>query len=48
MGPMSAEWALHSPEPAPNERVLFLAYQLSWYVTMNLVDDAALLAFIFS
>jgi hypothetical protein len=45
---MSAE-ALSAPdESAPRERVLFWLYQLATYVTFHVMDDAAMLAFVFS
>jgi hypothetical protein len=32
---------------APNEALVFWVYQLASYVTRNLMDDAAMLAFVF-
>jgi hypothetical protein len=48
MGRMSAELAWPHDQPAPRERVLFWAYQIATYVTFNVIDDAAMLAFVFS
>jgi hypothetical protein len=45
---MSADIALLNDQPAPRERVLFWAYQVATYVTFNVIDDAAMLAFVFS
>lgn len=45
---MSAEaWPAHH-EPTPRERVLFWLYQLATYLNFHLMDDAAMLAFVFS
>ena len=45
---MSVEPLSTLDEPAPRERVLFGLYQLATYVTFHLIDDAAMLAFVFS
>jgi hypothetical protein len=45
---MSADLTRHHNEPAPRERVLFWVYQVATYVTFNVIDDAAMLAFAFS
>jgi hypothetical protein len=45
---MSADLRLHPNEPAPRERVLFWVYQVATYVTFNVIDDAAMLAFVLS
>jgi len=42
---MSADLTSPHNQPAPRERVLFLAYQVAAYVTFNVIDDAAMLAF---
>ena len=48
MARMSADLTWHHDQPAPRERVLFWVYQAATYVTFNVIDDAALLAFAFS
>jgi hypothetical protein len=48
MGRMSAELTWPHDQPAPSERVLFWAYQIATYVTFNVIDDAAMLAFLLS
>jgi hypothetical protein len=45
---MSANLTLINDQPAPHERVLFWVYQVATYVTLNVIDDAAMLAFVFS
>jgi len=45
---MSANLPLLDDQPAPHERVLFWVYQVATYVTFNVIDDAAMLAFVFS
>jgi len=45
---MSANLPLLDEQPAPHERVLFWVYQVATYVTFNVIDDAAMLAFVFS
>jgi len=45
---MSANSPLQDDQPAPHERVLFWVYQVATYVTFNVIDDAAMLAFVFS
>ncbi len=48
MARMSADLALPHDQPAPRERVLFWVYQVATYVTFNVIDDAAMLAFLLS
>ena len=48
MGWMSVENDFLQEQLALNERVLVLTYQLAWFFTMNLMDDAAILATIFT
>jgi hypothetical protein len=48
MGRMSVELTCPNDQPAPCERVLFWVYQAATYVTFNVIDDAAMLAFVFS
>jgi len=48
MGRMSVELAWHDDQPAPRERVLFWVYQMATYITFNVIDDAAMLAFALS
>ena len=45
---MSADLPWHDDQPAHGERVLFWVYQVATYVTFNVIDDAAMLAFVFS
>ncbi len=45
---MSVEALSPLEEPAPRERVLFWLYQFATYVTDHLLDDAAMLALVFS
>ncbi len=45
---MNAELKWPHDQPAPRERVLFWVYQLATYVTFNVIDDAAMLAFLLS
>jgi hypothetical protein len=45
---MSADLELLNDQPAPRERVLFWVYQVATYVTFNVIDDAAMLAFLLS
>jgi len=45
---MSADLTWPLDQPAPRERVLFWVYQVAAYVTLNVIDDAAMLAFAFS
>jgi len=45
---MSADLTWHADEPAPRERFLFWVYQIASYVTFNVIDDAAMLAFALS
>ena len=45
---MSADLTWPQDQPAPRERVLFWAYQVATYVTFNVIDDAAMLAFLLS
>jgi len=45
---MSADLNWPHAQPAPRERVLFWVYQVATYVTLNVIDDAAMLAFAFS
>jgi len=45
---MSADLTWPHDQPAPGERVLFWVYQMATYVTFNVIDDAAMLAFVFS
>ena len=48
MEQMSVENDFLQDQLALNERVLVLTYQLAWFFTMNLMDDAAILATIFT
>ena len=48
MARMSVDLAWSDDKPAPHERVLFWFYQLATYVTFNVIDDAAILAFLLS
>ena len=48
MGQMSVDLTWPHDQPAPRERVLFWAYQVVTYVTFNVIDDAAMLAFLLS
>lgn len=41
---MSAEPFQRDVEPAPHERVLFWLYQCASYITLTVIDDAAMLA----
>ena len=45
---MSANLPQLGDQPAPHERVLFWVYQVATYVTFNVIDDAAMLAIVFS
>jgi hypothetical protein len=45
---MSVDLAKLNDQPAPRERVLFWVYQVATYVTFNVIDDAAMLAFALS
>ena len=45
---MSVEPFHGDDQPAPSERVLFWLYQLASYITLTVIDDAAMLAFAFS
>jgi hypothetical protein len=45
---MSADLNWPHAQPAPRERVLFWVYQVATYVTFNVIDDAAMLAFALS
>jgi hypothetical protein len=45
---MSADLAELNEKPAPSERVLFWVYRLATSVTFTVIDDAAMLAFVFS
>lgn len=45
---MSAEVGFYQGQLTLSERVLVLTYQVAWYCTMNLMDDAAILATIFT
>ena len=45
---MNADLTWPHDQPAPRERVLFWVYQVATYVTFNVMDDAAMLAFAFS
>jgi hypothetical protein len=44
---MSADPAWPLSQPAPSERVFLWVLQIATYVTFNLIDDAAMLAFMF-
>jgi hypothetical protein len=46
--PMNFESDFYQEQLALNKRVLILAYQIAWYFTLNLMDDAAILATIFT
>ncbi|MDE3233089.1 MAG: hypothetical protein KGN99_07245 [Pseudomonadota bacterium] len=45
---MSANLTWPHNQPAPSERVLFWIYQVATYITFNVIDDAAMLAFALS
>ncbi|MEY4435281.1 MAG: hypothetical protein RL175_236 [Pseudomonadota bacterium] len=45
---MSADLTWPHHQPAPSERVLFWIYQVATYITFNVIDDAAMLAFVLS
>lgn len=45
---MSADLTWPHDQPAPSERVLFWIYQVATYITFNVIDDAAMLAFLLS
>ena len=45
MGRMSVDVTWPHDQPAPRERVLFWVYQVATYITFNVMDDAAMLAF---
>jgi hypothetical protein len=45
---MNADLTWPNDQPAPRERVLFWVYQVATYVTFNVIDDAAMLAFVLS
>jgi hypothetical protein len=48
MGRMNVDLTSPHNQPARRERVLFWFYQLATYVTFNVIDDAAMLAFLLS
>jgi hypothetical protein len=41
---MSVDLTWPRDQPAPSERVLFWIYQVATYITLNVIDDAAMLA----
>jgi hypothetical protein len=48
MGRMSVDLTWPHDQPAPRERVLFWVCQVATYITFNVIDDAAMLAFALS
>lgn len=45
---MSVDLHTDNDQPAPSERVLFWVYQAATWVTLTVIDDAAMLALVLS